>query len=170
MYNAGDLIVYGTTGVCRVESVGEAAMSGAPADKLYYKLTPLIRGGVIYTPTDTRVSMRPAISAEEAEAVLRQVPSIQPDDLTGHSVHELGEIYAAAIAEGSLAGLAKLAMSIYRRKLTPEKQRCRYGRVDVKYIKLAEELLCGEVSVVLGEKYEDVLRRFFHLASMSRGE
>ena len=61
-------------------------------------------------------------------------------------------------------------MSIYRRTLTPEKQRCRYGRVDVKYIKLAEELLCGELSVALGERYEDVLQRFFELASMTRGE
>jgi len=170
MYNAGDLIVYGTTGICRVESVGAAAMAGAPADKLYYKLTPLIRGGVIYTPTDTRVAMRPAISREGAESVLRQVPAIEPDDLASHSIHELGEIYAAAISDGSLTGLAKLAMSIYRRKLTPEKQRCRYGRVDVKYIKLAEELLCGELSVALGERYEDVLQRFFELASMTRGE
>ena len=42
MYSAGDIIIYGTKGVCRVESVGHLSVSNSLAtDKLYYTLSPL---------------------------------------------------------------------------------------------------------------------------------
>ena len=168
MFKPGDIVVYGTTGVCRVDEIGPANYAGAPADLLYYALTPLIHGGVIYTPTNTQVSMRAAISPVEAKEVLQVLPTLSPENLTPYNVRELGERYAAIIAEGELPGYAKLAMSIHHRKVCPEGQRCRYGRVDVKYIKLAEELLCGELSVVLEREFEEVLSEFRAIAFSDR--
>ena len=54
MYQTGDLLIYGSTGVCRVLSIDRRQdyVDGIKQDKLYYQLKPLHQGGVIYTPVD----------------------------------------------------------------------------------------------------------------------
>ena len=42
MYSIGDKIIYGENGVCTVEKIEPLVMSGAPKDKLYYYLSPLV--------------------------------------------------------------------------------------------------------------------------------
>ena len=46
MFQAGDLVVYGTTGVCRVESIDQPNMTGAARNKKYYRLKPFYQDGV----------------------------------------------------------------------------------------------------------------------------
>ena len=79
MFQAGDLVVYGSTGVCRVEGITQPGTSGADRDRQFYLLKPLQQDGVIYTPVDNaKVPMRPVISREEAEARLRsQFPALE---------------------------------------------------------------------------------------------
>ena len=38
MYEVGDLIVYGRTGICEVTEITTLKMDGVPKDKLYYIL------------------------------------------------------------------------------------------------------------------------------------
>ena len=58
MFAAGDLVVYGGEGVCRVERIGPSGMSYDDGDRLYYHLTPLYRSGTVLTPVDTGVLRR----------------------------------------------------------------------------------------------------------------
>ena len=78
MFSVGDKIIYGENGVCTVESIGPLAMSGAPKDKLYYYLSPLIGSGTYFTPVDSSAFMRPVMSRDEAEALIDSMPGIQP--------------------------------------------------------------------------------------------
>ena len=64
MFAAGDLVVYGGEGVCRVESIGPSGLAYDGGDKVYYHLSPLYRGGTVMTPVDTAVLMRPIISRD----------------------------------------------------------------------------------------------------------
>ena len=41
MFAAGDLVVYGGEGVCRVESIGPSGLAYDDGDKVYYHLSPL---------------------------------------------------------------------------------------------------------------------------------
>ena len=59
MYAAGELVVYGGEGVCRVEGVGAPSLPGMDKTRLYYTLSPLYRSGQVMTPVDTQVLMRP---------------------------------------------------------------------------------------------------------------
>ena len=77
MYPEGTLLVYGRNGVCKVLSVGEAPFRGADPHRLYYTLSPLYGNETIYVPVDTRVLLRPILTREEAEALIRSIPSIQ---------------------------------------------------------------------------------------------
>ena len=69
MFQIGDYIVYGTSGVCRVEKIGPVDLPDVSKDKLYYTLSPVRNpGGHIYTPVDNqRVVMRPILTEDETE-------------------------------------------------------------------------------------------------------
>ena len=80
MFQPGDLVVYGSTGVCRVEEITHPNMTGADRNKAYYLLKPLYQDGVIYTPAEnSKVAMRPVISSEEAEELIDLIPTIQAE-------------------------------------------------------------------------------------------
>lgn len=76
MFAAGDLVVYGGEGVCRVESIGPSGLAYDDGTRLYYHLTPLYRSGTVMTPVDTGVLMRSVITREEALALIASIPSL----------------------------------------------------------------------------------------------
>ena len=81
MFQAGELLVYGSTGVCRVEEITELDHTVRDRGRRYYVLKPLWQDGVIYAPVDSeKVPMRPVISREEAEALgIRAGAQIVPE-------------------------------------------------------------------------------------------
>ena len=54
MYAAGELVVYGGEGVCRVEGVGAPSLPGMDKTRLYYTLSPLYRYHQVLTSYDCR--------------------------------------------------------------------------------------------------------------------
>ena len=78
MFEIGEYIVYGTSGICRVE-----AICPSPYDKkdtrTYYLLIPVHNpmGSTIYTPVDNdRVPMRRLMTREEIDALIDAMPAI----------------------------------------------------------------------------------------------
>jgi len=157
MFQSGELVVYGTTGVCRVEKIVRPGLSGADRDKLYYLLKPLQQDGVIYTPVDSpKVPMRPVLSAKEAEALIDLIPTMKVEACRPPSLQALAQRYQAAVRTGDCRDLVRLAMSIYVKRREAEAQKRRLGQVDERYGKQAERLLHGELSVALGIPPEEV--------------
>ena len=81
MFQPGELLVYGSTGVCQVLSIDQRQdyVNGVKQSRLYYQLKPLYQGGVIYTPVDNdKVVMRPVISREDAETLIDSIPTLRP--------------------------------------------------------------------------------------------
>lgn len=152
MYQIGQYIVYGNTGVCRVEGLLEKPPLG-----LYYVLKPLYESGTIYTPAENpKVFMRPVISRDEAEALIDQIPQIvaQPDRTK--NLQELRDHYRTATCSHNCADLIQLTMSIYAKKKEQEERGRRFGQVDERFMKQAENILFGEFSVALGIPREEV--------------
>ena len=83
MYEVGDLIVYGRTGICEVTEITTLKMDGVPKDKLYYILRPVReKRGKVFTPVDNeKIVMRRVISKEEAEELIREIPQIEAEDV-----------------------------------------------------------------------------------------
>ena len=78
MFQAGELLVYGSTGVCRVEEITELDHTVRDRGRRYYVLKPLWQDGVIYAPVDSeKVPMRPVMSREEADTLIDRMPGIQ---------------------------------------------------------------------------------------------
>ncbi|MDO4315361.1 MAG: CarD family transcriptional regulator [Oscillospiraceae bacterium] len=157
MFQPGDLVVYGTTGVCRVESITRPNLTGADRNKQYYLLKPLQQDGVIYTPVENqKVPIRSVISAEEAEALIDLIPSLRAEACRAPTLQALAQHYQTVVRSHDCKDLIELMMSIYTKRQQVESQKRRLGMVDERYMKQAERLLYGEFSVALGIPFEDV--------------
>ena len=157
MFQAGDLVVYGTTGVCRVESIDQPNMTGADRNKKYYRLKPFYQDGVIYTPVDnTKVSIRPVITREEAEELIDLIPSIRAEVYRAPTLQALAQHYQSAVRSRNCQGLVELMMSIYTKQQQARAQNRRLGMVDERFMKQAERLLYGEFSIALEIPRENV--------------
>ncbi len=157
MFHPGDMVVYGATGVCRVEEVAKPNLTGTDRNKQYYVLSPLHQDGVIYTPVDNeKVPMRPVISAEEAEALIDLIPSIQADACRAPTLQALAQHYQSAMRSSDCRDLVEMVKSIYAKRRQVESQKRRLGMIDERYMKQAERLLYGELSIALGIPFDEV--------------
>lgn len=150
MYQAGELVVYGRNGVCRVERVEKRDGQD------YYALSPLYQSCDIYTPVNGKVFMRPVISKEEANRLIDLIPQLQVEVCESSAVRELTERYQAAIATHDCQDLIELTMSIYTKKKTAEREKRKFGAVDERFMKEGESLLFGELAVALDIPVEEV--------------
>ena len=156
MYQVGELIVYGGTGVCRVEAVETPQQRGPEAGRQYYLLKPLYQDGTIRIPVDSKVFMRPVISRQEAEALIDAIPGMHAEACHERNFTQLAARYQQALGSHSCADLIELVMSIYAKKQYAESRKRRFGQVDARFMKRAETLLYGELSVALGIHFEEV--------------
>ena len=159
MFQPGEQLIYGSTGVCQVLSIDQRQeyVNGVKQNRTYYQLKPLHQGGVIYTPVDNdKVSMRPVISREEAEALIDAIPTMEPTDLRAATTQALTQHYQANLRKHSCRSLMELTMSIHKKRCRAEAQNRRLGMVDERYMKQAEQLLFGELAAALEIPYEEV--------------
>ena len=63
MFEIGQLIMYASRGVCRVDDIGTLDLEDA-GDRVYYTLTPLFAKGTFYIPVDSKAYMRPIMTEE----------------------------------------------------------------------------------------------------------
>ena len=167
MYERGVLIMYGNSGVCRVEDVAPMKGSrGAEKNRLYYKLSPVYGSGTIYVPVDTKIFMRPVLSRREAMDLIRRIPEISDD--CGEDVsdwHALSAIYQEQLHSHDCTDLVHLIKSVYLKNRTNAENGRRPYKVDQEYQKRAEELLHSELAAALDIP---MAVSYTHLASKRR--
>ena len=158
MFQPGDLVVYGATGVCRVEEITRMSPSPpAQRRRMYYLLKPLHQDGVIYSPVDSdKVDIRPVMSRPEAEALIDAIPTIRGEVWKAPTMQALTQQYQSAINSHSSRDLVELTKSIYAKRRQAEAQNRRLGMVDERYMKQAEKLLYGELSAALDIPFDQV--------------
>ncbi len=156
MYQVGDVIVYGKMGVCSVESIhADDSSTGNPEP--CYILRPFYHNCSISIPvSNTTVFTRPALSREEAERLIDLIPSIQPRDCCDLTPQQWAARYEECTASHDCRDLIELTMSIYSKKRLAEQQKRKLGAVEERYMKRAEDLLFGELAVVLEISRDEV--------------
>ncbi|MCI9579536.1 MAG: CarD family transcriptional regulator [Oscillibacter sp.] len=157
MFQLGELVVYGSTGVCRVEDFAGLDGPGEDREKRYYLLKPLWQDGVIYAPMDSeKVPMRPVISRTEAEALIDRMPDIPAAAGRGGTAQAQAQQYQSAVRDGGHEALIKIMKAIRRKQGLAESKNRRLGMVDERYMKQAERLLYGELATALEIPYDEV--------------
>lgn len=157
MYHIGELIFYGGTGVCRITDITKMGFLDVAGEELYYTLKPLHQECVIRSPVNnTKVFMRPVITKDEAERLIDMIPSIKAEPYHNKVTNQLIVHYKETIKTYNCADLLELTMSIYAKKQEIEEQKRKFGVVDERFMKQAEELLFSELSVALGISKDEV--------------
>jgi len=157
MYKVGSFVFYGSTGVCQVMDISAQAMGSGSAKQVYYTLKPLCQECMIYTPVDNpKVFMRPIISKEEAEGLIDRIPDIHAEPFHSQVLSQLTEHYKEGIGTHNCATLLKMTMSIYAKRQLILSQKRKFGAVDERFMKQAEDLLFNEFAAALGLGRDEV--------------
>lgn len=149
MFKTGDFVIYGSHGACEVTSIGPMNMAGTIKDRLYYTLSSVYTpGSTIYTPVDNeKVTMRPVASKKEAVEFVESIPEIEALWLNDEKSRE--QEYKAAIKTCECTDLIKIIKTLYLRKESRLGDGKKVTSVDEKYLRMAENLLYGELAIPL---------------------
>ena len=123
---------------------------------LYYGLCPVYHRGKIFVPIDTKLFMRPIISYEEAQRLIRLIPSIQEKIVSNHSKRFLEDHYNGYMRTHDCIDLLKLIKTIYIKGTMAAEERKKLGSIDERFKKKAEDLLYGEFAIALNVPKEKV--------------
>ena len=132
MYLVGEYIVYGTSGVCKVEAVGSMQMSGVNKDKLYYTLAPLY-----------------------SKELIEQIPTIELLWVADEKKRE--DIYKTALRTCDCREWIKIIKTLYLRKISRIAEGKKVTVSDGKYLHMAEERLYEELALALDMDKDEVV-------------
>lgn len=158
MFQVGETVIYGTTGVCTISSIGPLSMHGVDRHRLYYTLQPLCQEGAIYIPVEGEhhKAMRYPMTMEEAEQFLLRLAEIPPCDIEGLNFKQRTDAFTATLQEANCDGWMGVIKAVAKKKrFRREKQQY---NVDYNFYKKAMKLLCMELGYVL-HKSEDSMRK-----------
>ena len=151
MFQKGELILYGRTGVCEVSDITTPNFRGEEQGRKYYVLKPLYQNCGITTPVDNdKVFMRPILSKQQAEKIIEDMPQISAEAYHNRNLTQLKEHYRSCLDSHECEALVGLTVSLNEKKKQAEQQKKKFGAVDERFMKEAQELLYGELAAALG--------------------
>lgn len=156
MFKVDDYIFYGGSGVCRVLSIGVPTINGADKERQYYRLEPVYKNrSIIYIPVDNnKIVMRKLISKEEADELIKSIPSIEILHFNDEKMRE--EKYKEVVRTYECKELIKVIKTSYLRKEKRLAEGKKNISTDDKYLKMAEEYLYEELAISLNIPKEQV--------------
>jgi len=159
-YAAGALIVYGRTGVCRVEGVTERTPPGEKKPVSYYLLNPLYQNGTILAPVekmeDGSILSRAVMSRDQARKWIEMLPDLPAAPYHNQNVTQLRDYYRRQMENAAAQDLARMIRSIYKKRREAENNKRKLSAVDQRFMDEAEDLLFGELAVALDISREEV--------------
>ncbi len=147
MFKVNDYVVYGSAGVCRIETIGPMAIGAG--DKDYYTLQPVYqKGSHIFTPVDNvKVVMRPILSKEESNQLIDEIEDIETIEITDEKAKD--EIFKEKLKNCDCRECVSVIKTLYQRITKREEQGKKATSSDEKFLHQAQESLYGELAFSL---------------------
>ena len=148
MFQKGDHVICGASGICSVESITTMRMPGAD-EKEYYLLKPVFSPqSTVYIPVNhPEGSLRKALTKEEALALIDEIPSLPEIKIPDEK--KLEYIYKEYLLSNNISRLVMLVKTIYKRREMRIRKGNKSTALDNRYFKQAEEFIHGELAVAL---------------------
>ena len=149
MYQAGEWLVYGIHGVCRVVGTEKQLVNRKRTQFLV--LEPLNQAeSRFYLPTENPTAMaklKPVLSKDELNALLtseevREEGWIQEENLRK-------QYYRDLIGSGDRTALMKMVTNLYRYKAAQAASGRKFHQSDENFLRDAEKLLASEIALVM---------------------
>jgi len=151
MYQIGELVQYGNSGVCKIEEIVQG-VPGLQKEVQCYLLIPANgRDGKIYSPVDSgKVKMRRILSKEEVRELMGQVPEME--ELTIPNEKQCESIYKEELYSIDCYRWLSLLKTLYARRTARLEAGKKVTATDERYLKNVEERLKEELTIVLGKE------------------
>lgn len=160
MLKAGDVIIYGTQGVCRVEGMEEKTVGGEK--KNYFVLKPVNdNGSTIFAPTDNALvqkKIRRLLTRGEIIALIDAMPDENADWIENDN--ERKDYYRKILAGGNHVELIQMIKAVYAHRKAREAEGKRLHMMDEYFFKDAEQCLYNEFQYVLKLKSKEELMAY----------
>ena len=156
MFQKGEYVTYSNNGICLVQDITTLNISGVDKSRKYYLLKPVFAStSTVYIPVDTaEASLRPAISKEEAQSLIKSIPDIPAIPLTDEKTLE--KTYKDYMRSNSCKSWIQLIKTIYLRRENRILKGHKVTALDSRYFSLAETFLYGELSIALDKPKDEV--------------
>lgn len=156
MFRVGDYVVYGNTGICRIEDITHLDNGVGDSDKLYYVLVPDDgRGGKSFLPVDnTKVVLRAVITKEEALELIDRIPRIEKIGVGNDKQRE--EKYKELAKQCDCESWVTIIKTIYVRRQERIAQGKKITATDDKYCRIAEDSLYSELGFAIGKNKDEM--------------
>ena len=156
-YKAGDVVVFGAEGLCRIEDITEKKFGKEIIQ--YYVLRQLMReNSVNYIPVNNEKSvskMRPILTAEEITELISKMPLEETPWIENN--RERQQQFKEIILYGDSKDLIRLVRNLYIRRQQQEARGRRLYAADERVFKDAENIVFEEISYVLDIPRDRVL-------------
>lgn len=151
MYQIGELVQYGNSGVCKVEEIVQG-MPGLGKDIPCYLLIPVSKkDGRIYSPIETgEIRMRRILSKEKVKELLEK--AWEQDGLSITNEKQCEHIYRAELHSGDCYRWLLLLKTLYARKTKRAIAGKRITATDERYMKNVEDRLKEELGIIIGQE------------------
>ncbi len=157
MFQVGDTILYGTRGVCKIQSIEELNFSGKKQE--YYILIPVYNQvSTFYVPIHNEVltkKMNHILSAEEIYELIRAMPDEKTIWIENENARR--ERFQAIISGNNRKELVQLIKTLYLHQEKQKEKGKKLHIADERFLKEAEKLLYNEFALVLDMEPNEVL-------------
>lgn len=154
MFKVGDYVVYGNTGVCRIEDIGPLPIGSK--DKDYYTLVPVYgRNSKLYTAVDSdKVVIRRTLTKEESDNLIDAMEEIDTLSICDEKKRE--EVYKETMKTCDCREWVRMIKTLYLRKMERLSRGKKVTSSDERYLSMAEDNLYGELAFSLDIPREKV--------------
>lgn len=154
MYQAGDRVLYGIHGICRVVDQEERIVDRKHVT--YLVLEPEGQSGARYLiPMHNAAAMsklRAMLSREALEALL-QSDTVREDGWI-RDENQRKQLYRELVSSGDREKLMQMVCTLYRHKAAQTAAGKKVHQADDNFLRDAEKLLCSEVASVMELEYD----------------
>lgn len=152
MFQIGQMVAYGTTGICTIEDIRLESLSRSGANKQeYYVLRPLAAPTcTTYVPTANETltaRMRCIMTREEIDAMIDGVRGQQLAWIEDN--RKRTESYQKVVSGGISGELLKLISCLYLEKQARMQEKRKFSAADEKILECAERLVSEEFACAL---------------------
>lgn len=152
MFEIGELMVYGTSGVCRVKDICPSPFNrDGGTDKLFYQLEPLndTSNYVIYSPVDnTAVRMRRLLPLERIREIIDSLSDVEIIEVPVEKRRR--DVYRDTLQTADTWEYLRLIKTVARRRAEFRRTRRRLPDIDNDSEHTARKCVYDEFSAVLG--------------------
>lgn len=163
MFQAGQLVLYGIHGVCRVVETEERIVDRKCFT--YLVLEPEGQEGARFlVPTHKEAAiakLRPVLTAQELEALLCS-PDVRRDSWIPEE-NMRKQTYRSLISSGDRAAQLAMVRTLRNQRTSRVSSGKKFHICDENFLRDAEKLLSGEIALVLGLSPEDA-KSYLHRA------